>query len=160
MSKKNLKIEGIDWVVDKKLARASAPPLTVRENVQKDVDAWIQKTRQEGVKSIICLLGEEELLMFYGALPGGLLGYYESHGLSVQNIPADDYQSPPLEDEHLHRIWDAFQSLPKPVLVHCRHGVSRTGHALDYIESKLNQKQAPHASPLLAVLPFLSSLLS
>jgi len=161
MSSTHRKIAGVDWVVDGELARAASPPLSVTENVKKDVDTRILEMMKKGIKSIICLLDHQELTMFYGRLPGGLLEYYRHHGFSVRHIPSSDYQSPPLRGGDLRRVWNAFQDLQKPVLVHCRHGVARTGHALDYIKTKREKRcAASPLSPLLAALPLLSRLIS
>jgi protein tyrosine/serine phosphatase len=100
------------------------------------VDEWIQQAKTLTIKSIICLLAEDQLHM-YDQLPSDLVSYYRSAGFIVEHVPAHDYQSPPLAPDQLEAIWDAYQSLPKPLVVHCSAGIDRTGSAVEYIERKL-----------------------
>ncbi len=56
---------------------------------------------------------------------GGLFGYYQSLGFAVEHVQAEDHKSPPLSAEELDAVWQAFQTLDKPVLVHCSAGRDR-----------------------------------
>jgi protein-tyrosine phosphatase len=123
------------WVIDKQLARGRRPGYTGEQGLQvsrTDVDAWVEEVRSFGVKSIICLLADDQLVL-YSKLSSDLVGYYRQAGFSVAHVPAEDHQRPPLTESHLERIWEAYQSLPKPVLVHCSAGIDRTGRAVEYI---------------------------
>ena len=125
----------MEWVIDGKLARSSRPgyggehgsPVT-----RTVVDSWIEEAKEFGIQSIICLLHDEHLRL-YQEIPDGLIAYYQQKGFTVSHIPVVDYQNPPLTPEDLERVEDAYQSLPKPVLVHCSAGIDRTGLAVRYL---------------------------
>lgn len=131
----------LHWVVENQLARGRRPGYNNERGTdvpQSVVDAWMEDVKSLGIKSIICLLAEDQLV-FYATLPSGLVAYYREAGFSVAHVPACDHQWPSLTDNHLERIWSAYKSLPKPVLVHCSAGVDRTGRAVEYIEERLNR---------------------
>ena len=127
------------WVLENNLARSSRPGYGGEKGQpvpKSEVDDWMMEAKELGIVSIICLLGEDQL-NFYDELPGGLVSYYRSFGFAVEHVPALDHQDPPLTDNHLERIWSAYQSLEKPVLIHCSAGVDRTGMAVQYIQKRL-----------------------
>jgi protein tyrosine phosphatase len=129
------------WVIDNQLARGRRPGYSGERGAlvrQTEVDAWVEEVRSFGVKSIICLLAEDQLVL-YSTLPSDLLTYYQQAGFSVAHVSARDHQSPPLTESHLKRIWEAYESLPKPVLIHCSAGVDRTGRAVEYIRERVGR---------------------
>ena len=127
------------WVLKDCLARSSRPGYRGEKGLsvaKSEVDAWMKEAKELGIASIICLLAEDQLNL-YDELPGGLVSYYRSFGFAVEHVPALDHQHPPLDAYHLERIWSAYQSLEKPVLIHCSAGIDRTGMAVQHIQNRL-----------------------
>jgi len=132
--------DDVEWVVVDTLARARRPGYFKGNSVPKaDVDTWLGILKRFGVKSIICLLGDDQLL-YYRDLETDLISYYRASGFHVVHVSAPDYQTPPLSSDHLTAIWTAYAALPKPVLVHCSAGIDRTGKAVEYIQLRLSQE--------------------
>jgi len=126
------------WAIDNVLARSCRPGYYGERGLpvpKGDVDAWIGEVTALGIRSIICLLAEDQLPL-YAQLPTDLISYYRKAGFTVKHVPAPDHQKPPLSDDHLEQIWEAYQALPKPVLVHCSAGIDRTGQAVTYIQQR------------------------
>lgn len=127
------------WVIEKELARGQRPGYGGERGTpvsQSQVDTWIKDVKAFGARSIICLLADDQLQL-YQSLPSDLVSYYRNAEIPVAHVPVQDHQAPTLTTADLEKIWDAFNNLPKPVLVHCSAGVDRTGMAVEYICERL-----------------------
>ena len=107
---------------------------------QSTVDAWIKEAKTSfGIRSVICLLDEQQLRL-YAELKVGLISYYRENGFQVEHIPVRNYQHPALSDRQLGKVWRAYKRLEKPVLIHCSAGIGRTGKAVSHIKRKLKSE--------------------
>ena len=129
-----------EWVVPGVLARSQRPGYPVDRPTAGSVAAWARKARDMGVRGILCILDAPQLALYDGLEPdgGGLLDYYRSQGFAVRHVAADDHKLPPLSDGELDAVWEAFQALSGPVLVHCSAGRDRTGAALQHILRRMD----------------------
>lgn len=135
------------WVIRGMLAIATRPgyrPGDERVVAREEVDDWLARARAYGIRSILCLLGDDQLPLYERSLPQGLLAYYREQGFAVAHLPAHDGKSEPFRPEQYEAAWRAFVELPKPLLVHCSAGHDRTGRVVRYILDRLQGEAERH----------------
>jgi hypothetical protein len=129
------------WVREGLLATSQRPgyapgaEFTVPRHV---VEAWVEEKQQAGIASIICLLAGDQLPLYRRALPQGLIRFYEESGFAVASVPTPDGQGEPFTPEQMEEAWQAFERLPKPVLVHCSAGFDRTGRVVAHLLQRMD----------------------
>jgi protein tyrosine phosphatase (PTP) superfamily phosphohydrolase (DUF442 family) len=130
----------VSWIIKGELAVSARPgyvPGEERAVPLAAVEGWIAQVRDAGVRSVICLLGNDQLPLYAGALPEGLVARYRATGLEVAHHGVRDGLTEPFTAEQLDEAWESFLRLPKPVLVHCSAGHDRTGWVVRHILGRL-----------------------
>ena len=144
----------LHWVIDGELACAHRPlrhhpefgsrgkPLPAKATGL--VYQWADRVKDSGNKSIICLMHPKELRHYddLGLGSPDLIEFYRDQGFEVEHIPWDDpahrlsLDEVTFQDE-LQRVRDealnSFESLPKPVLIHCSAGIDRSAPVAAFI---------------------------
>ncbi len=128
------------WIIEGTLAIGSRPGYApgLETNVPLSaVNEWVEQAQNLGIRSIICLLGNDQLPLYHSALPNGLILYYQEMGFSVAHIPTNDGLTVPFTAQQLDKTWDAFCQLSEPVLVHCSAGHDRTGRVINELLARI-----------------------
>ena len=137
--------ELVIWVIPNRLACSQRPlrddprfggrnPLPAE--AKPIVVKWVDRIKGLGIRSIICLLEDDQLDRYYsrGGLnlhPSGLLGYYRQRSFRVRHLPMTDYQQP--AKTLMDKVREEFDALPKPVLIHCSAAIDRTTPVVAFI---------------------------
>ena len=135
----------IQWVVEGLLARSHRPGYPADRPSLQVIQEWADEVIRMGIRSVLCVLDNPQIA-HYAHLNldgGGLFDYYRGLGLAVEHVPSDDHKTPPLSGKQLDAVWEAFERLEKPVLVHCSAGRDRTGAAVDHILWQLQENFPP-----------------
>ena len=125
----------LQWVLPGILARSCRPCYNDDASSVLLINQWLDEVASMKIKSILCLLSQEQLDEFYGVNGIKLLDIYRTHGFIVGHVPVPDYQMPPLGGSDLALIEKVLAGLPKPWLIHCSAGIDRTGAAVEFIQN-------------------------
>jgi len=126
------------WAKRNILAQSSRPGYPNKAVSLKTLNATVNKWKSFNIKSIICLLSDEEMNMYYKSINCDLVGFYKKEGFDVFHISIEDYQSPPVNDSDLKIIGEQYKKMKQPVLVHCGAGQDRTGRVVEFIIDTYN----------------------
>lgn len=93
----------------------------------------MSQVSQFGIKSILCLLSEDELKEYYSDNGLDLLALYRNNGFQVGHVAVPDYLEPPLRPGDFLQIRLTLSQLTAPHLIHCSAGIDRTGAAVHFV---------------------------
>ncbi len=120
----------IHWAIPGVLAHGERPGFPLRSVPPEAVEDWFKEVKRQGIRSVINLLVEDEMAVYYRRLGRPLLDYYAEAGLRVREVAHADDGVPVSSRILLDRVRVAFEHLPKPVLIHCSAGAERSQQAV------------------------------
>lgn len=121
------------WAKRNILAQSHRPGYPNKAVSLKTLNETVKKWKNLKIKSVICLLSNEEIKMYYESINYDLIGFYKKEGFDVFHISIEDYQNPPVNDHDLKTIYKEYRKMKQPVLVHCGAGQDRTGRVVEFI---------------------------
>jgi protein tyrosine phosphatase (PTP) superfamily phosphohydrolase (DUF442 family) len=112
-------------IIEDQLLTSPRPGYPAKEVSREVVLDTIANWQSKGIRSIICLLTEQQLEA-YRELPEGLLSTYREAGFAVVHIPVDATTNPAMGEEPLKQLCRAWPELSQPVLMHADSSVEPT----------------------------------
>jgi len=122
----------IKWVIPVLLARSPRPGDNHLPSRIIDVQNWISEAKRMGIRSVICLLSDQELFECYSFAKIDLFQCIRKADIEVIHRPISEYSSSITRDV-FNDIREQFIKLPKPCLVHCNAGIERTGQVVYHL---------------------------
>ena len=125
----------IEEVISNKLYRSCRPGYPSKEVTPDEVENWIKEAKENGIKTILCFLNDDQLPYYeYHEVP--LLEEYKKAGFKVIHHPVQDHLDPPLSPYDESKVKEYYQTAEKPLLIHCSAGIDRTGMAIDVLTGR------------------------
>jgi len=121
------------WIKKNILAQSHRPGYPNKSVSLNTLNETISKWKSLNIKSIICLLSNEEINTYYESINYDLIKFYKKEGFNVFHISIEDYQNPPVNNHNLEIINEEYKKMKQPILVHCGAGQDRTGIVVESI---------------------------
>ncbi|MDX2463262.1 MAG: tyrosine-protein phosphatase [Porticoccus sp.] len=133
MIEKKHRTEKSMWVEKGMLARSSRPGYPDKNVSLNTLNETVAMWKTQGIKSIVCLLSDNEIRMYYKSINSNLIEFYKAKGFEVFHQSIEDYLNPPVSNDELIEIKSEYKLMTQPVMVHCGAGQDRTGQVVEYI---------------------------